>query len=371
MEHFDSPHCGAGQLKGNRLRFQLLILSVLFLPLISLSAQIAPSSELDFLDQEYRKDSLKELALEEIAEGEYLSALDHINAALSLSPEDRELQDLKESIEDLLILEDDHGGKGDIDPDDPNFSDFQKPDEDEVISPDFSQELLTDAQREDPSIKRNAFSLEIGNAYGQAQALYLSDSSLLNESNELPSNPYYRISADAEVFFFKNKRNLGLGVHYKDVPYNQNDVDMLERMFDMTIQYRGFFAETMESRLILGAKAGVGFLGIKEDFNEDDIADGDVSNTTIFVAGLYFSDSLFRYLFKNSTFFKRFVIEMDFDFIFVTSLDDISLSQYSISGGYQFTEHFAVSVFSEAFNTSTSLQNTSSWEFGGRIKLSY
>jgi hypothetical protein len=371
MEQSDSPPSGVGQLKGNLLRFQLLILSVLLLPLISLSAQITPSSELDFLDQEHRKESLKELALEEIAENEYQEALDHVNAALSLSPEDRELQDLKRSIEDLLILEEEHGVLGYIDPEDPNFSDFQKPDEEVIISPDFAEELLTDAQREDPSIKRNAFSLEIGNAYGQTQALYLSDSIVLNETTELPSNPYYRISADAEAFFFKNKRNLGMGIHYKDVPYNQNDVDMLERMFDMTLHYRGFFAETMESRLILGAKAGVGFLGIKEDLNEDNIADGDISNPTIFVAGVYFSDALFRYLFKDSTFFKRLVIEMDFDFIFVASLDDVSLSQYSISAGYQFTDHFAFSVFSEAFNTSTSLQNTNSWEIGGRFKLSY
>ena len=145
----------------------------------------------------------------------------------------------------------------------------------------------------------------------------------------------------------------------------------LKRMFDMTIHFRGFFAETMESRLILGAKVGVGFMGIKEDSDEDEVADGDITTPMIYVGGVYFSDALFRYLFKNSEFFKRLVIEMVFDFIFVASLDDVSLSEYSISAGYQFTDHFSASIFSEAFNTSTSLQNTSSWEIGGRLKLSY
>lgn len=366
MEQPDSPSFGGRLLKRIILRFLIMLL-----PVLSLSAQSTPSADLDFLDQEHRKESLREMALEELAEGEYNMALDHLNAAIALSPADRELQDLKKSIEDLLIMEEEHGEIGEINPEDPDFSNFKKPDEEEIISPDFAQELLSDAQRSDPSVKRNAFSLEIGNAYGKTQPIYLTDTRVLQDVDELPTNPFYRITADMQAFFIKNKRNIGMGIRYKDVPYNQNDVDMLDRMFDMTIHFRGFFAETMESRLILGARAGVGFMGIKEDSDEDEVADGDITTPMIYVGGVYFSDALFRYLFKDSEFFKRLVIEMVFDFIFVASLDDVSLSEYSISAGYQFTDHFSASLFSEAFNTTTSLQNTSSWEIGGRFKLSY
>lgn len=344
---------------------------MLLLPALSLSAQNDSGPDLDFLDQEYRKETLREMALEEIAGAEYEMALSHLNAALSLSPEDTELQDLKKSVEDLILLDQAQERPSEFNPEDPEFSNFKKPDEEEIISPDFAQELLSDAQRDNPSFKRNAFSLEIGNAYGLTQTLYLTGAQVQDTDIGLPSNPFYRISAEVQAFFTPNQRNFGLGIRYKDVPYNKNNADMLERMFDISIHFRGFFAETLESRLILGAKAGVGFLGIKEDEDEDNVADGGVSNQTIFVGGLYFSDALFRYLFKNSKFFKRLIIEMNFDFIFVSSIEDISLSEYSISGGYQITDHLSFFIFSEALNATNNIQNTSSWEIGGRFKLSY
>ncbi|MDC7242214.1 MAG: hypothetical protein PQJ50_17805, partial [Spirochaetales bacterium] len=169
----------------------------------------------------------------------------------------------------------------------------------------------------------------------------------------------------------ESRRNFGLGIRFKDLISNADSVDMLESQFDITAHYRGFFAETMESRLILGVRAGAGYIGIKEDKDEDGEADGDLKTPLVFTGGVYFSDALFRYLFKNSDFFKRFVIEMNFDFIFVTSIEDISLSQLSISAGYEFSDNYKLSVYSEAFNSATDIQDTSMWEAGVRFKMSF
>ncbi|MDC7232096.1 MAG: hypothetical protein PQJ58_02600 [Spirochaetales bacterium] len=348
----------------------MLTASLILISAFSAAAQtVQPSQDYDFLEQEYQKDTLKALALEEIAEGNYNLALNHLNAALALDPDDRELADLRQSVEDLLLLEE-QGEIGETNPEIPDFTEFTRPEE-EIITPDFAQEMLSDSQRQNPAVMRNAFSFELGGAYGMTEPVYLSGVEVLKTEEEFLTNPFYRISAESQFFLVENERNIGIGLRYKDIAYNPDNVDMMERMFDITMHYRGFFAETMESRLILGIKAGAGFLGIKEDLDEDDVADSDTVNTTIFLAGLYFSDALFRYLMPESTFFKRFIIEMNFDFIFVRSLEDISLSQYSISGGYHFPEHWTFSIYSEAFNTSTSIQNTSSIEVGGRIKYSY
>ncbi len=359
---------------GETLKTTGLFLLCLLFPLASLAAQ--NPAEPDLLEREYRKESLRSLALQEISNGEYDKALIHLEAATSLAPDDQSLEDLKRSVEDLILLmaEPEQVLENEEVPDEdvegPDFTQIIRP-EDEVLSYDFAQEMLSEASRQNPKLLRKAFSFEFGVGSGLTQPLYLSSDFVLQDSETVPSHPFSKYSGELRYFFGESRRNFGLGIRFKDLISNADSVDMLESQFDITAHYRGFFAETMESRLILGVRAGAGYIGIKEDKDEDGEADGDLKTPLVFTGGVYFSDALFRYLFKNSDFFKRFVIEMNFDFIFVTSIEDISLSQLSISAGYEFSDNYKLSVYSEAFNSATDIQDTSMWEAGVRFKMSF
>ena len=359
---------------GEQLKLRILLLIGLILPVFTLAAQLNGTSEPDLLEMEYRRESLRAMALDEIGSGEYQQALTHLEAALTLAPDDQELVDLKQSVEDLILLmaEPDQINGDEVveDSEGPDFTTINRP-EDEVLTYDFAQELLSEAQRQNPKVLRKAFTVELGVGSGLTQPLYLSSNFVLQDGETVPSHPFSKYSGEVRYYFGENRRNFGLALRYKDLIDNADSVDMLERQLDFTAHYRGFFAETMESRMILGVKGGFGFMGIKEDKDEDGVADGDITTPLVFTGGIYFSDALFRYLFKNSSFFKRFVIEMNFDFIFVTSIENISLSQLSISAGYEFTDNYKISLYSEAFNTATDIQNTNLWEAGFRFKMSF
>jgi len=340
------------------------------LPLCSLQAQSGAAGESDLLEQQNRKDTLKNLALESISQGKFREALTYLDSAIALAPSEKELQDLRQSVQDILILSEGKTGTGDAVVSDPDFSQLYKPEEnsDKVISPDFARELLTESQKEDPTVNRNHFSLSVGVRSGLTQPVRIFGDVILPQNESTPVHPFSRLSGEAQYFFDESKRRFGVAARYKGTISNQDNIDMLVQQFDVTMHYRSFFAETMESRLILGVKAGIGYLFLNETDKVGKISY--ISHSTI-LTGLYFEDAIFRYLFKKHPFFNKILLDMNFDFYFLSTLDNMSMAQFSIGGGYRFSPHFSFHIFNELFNSTNDFQNSNSWEVGARLKYRY
>jgi hypothetical protein len=325
-------------------------------------------NETDILEQEYRKGRLVDLALSDISKGNYKGALTYLDAAIALSPQETTLYELRLSVLDIVILTEGGDTGSDIDPEDPNFTEFYHPDDEEIITPDFARELLSESQREDPRINRNAFSLTLGGSYGLTQPVYLENNLVLSGDITTPIHPFYRLSVGTRYFFNESVRQFGIAARYKGVFNKEDQTDMLEHQFDFTFHYRGFFAETLESRMILGAKIGVGYLFLKEMENGE-IRPLESHNSLI--AGFYFEDALLRYLFKEQKLFKKIVMEFDFDFIFFSSFNEVSMVQFLMGMGYQFNEDWSLGIFNEIFNSPVNIQETNSWEAGMKLKYTY
>jgi hypothetical protein len=293
-----------------------------------------------------------------------------LDAAIALAPNERSLQELRQSVFEIILLDEGQDTGSDIDPETPNFTDFYIPEEQEIISPDFARELLSEAQRENPGLYRRSFAFTLGGSYGLTQPVYVENGLVLTGEVSSPEHPFSRIFAETEYFFNESERKFGVAARYRGAVHNDDNIDLLDHQFDMTLHIRGYFAETMENRLILGAKMGIGYLFLHEDSTQQD-GRGDLEISSAFVAGVYFEDALLRYLFKNQALFKKLLVDLNFDFFFLSELSDVSMAQYSIGAGYQFTENWKLGIFNEVSNGTSNIQETNSWEAGMKLKYSY
>jgi len=296
--------------------------------------------------------------------------LTYLDSAIALAPYETELQELRQSLLDIVVLTEGNASTGDAAVKDTDFTEFYKPaeDSDKVISPDFAQELLTESQKEDPSINRNHLSLALGVSSGLTQPVQIYGDVILPQDETFPVHPFSRVSGEMQYFLNETERRFGAAVRYKGTVSNQDAIDMLIHQFDVTLHYRGFFAETMENRLILGAKGGLGFLFLNETDKDGRLRQ--VSHSCI-VTGIYFEDALLRYVFKKSPLFNRIILDMNFDFYYLSSLSNMSMAQFSIGGGYRFNPNLSFHVYNEVFNSTNDFQNSNSWEAGARLKYSY
>ena len=342
----------------------VLILFLFCLGGISVFAQLM--NEPDFLEQEYLKESLRAQALDEIAEGEYREALSHLDAAIALDRSDRDLSDLRESLLDIIILEE--GRSLEESTVEPDFSEFNREDEDVVISPDFASDLLTEAQSAHPERTRPAFYVTLGSSMGNTQPISYNSNSEFTADESTPDHPFGKISTEFSYFFNRGRRNIGLSTRYKGVVYNSDNVDILEHQIDFTLNLQGYFSETMENRMILGARAGFGLALVKQ---EDDEGNEDLQTPNVLIAGFYMEDALFRYMFKKSHLFKKIILDLGFDFYFVPDSEYVDLVEFSFGVGYKFNEHWKLSFFTEALNTSSSLEGADSFEAGLKLRYLY
>jgi hypothetical protein len=327
-------------------------------------------NEPDFLEQEYLKESLRAQALDDFAAGKYREALSHLDAALALDPEDRDLSDLRESLLDIIILEEGRSleEQTEENTEEPGFSEFNREDEDVVISPDFASDLLTEAQSAHPERTRPAFYATLGASMGNTKPIRFDANDNFTSDEATPTHPFGRIHSEFSYFFNRGQRNIGFSTRYKAVAFNEDDVDALEHQVDFTLNLQAYFSETMENRLILGARAGFGLVLVRQD---DDDGGRGLDNANVFIAGFYLEDALFRYMFKESSLFKRVIFNLGFDFYFVSDSEYTELTEYNFGLGYRFDDHWTLSFFTEALNTSSSLEGSDSFEAGLKLRYLY
>ena len=341
----------------------VLLLLLICLGIGSLWAQ--QSGEQDFLEQEYLKESLRTQALNEIAAGEYRMALSHLDAAIALDPEDRDLSDLRESLLDIIILEENRSLEESTE--EPDFSEFNREDEDVVISPDFASDLLTEAQSAHPERTRPSFYGTLGISVGNSQPILFNLNNEFEALESSPTHPFGRISTEMSYFFNKGRRNFGFSTRYKGIAYNEDNVDLLNHQLDFTLNLQGYFSETMANRMILGARAGFGLAFL----NKEEEDDKSLEIPTLLIVGFYLEDALFRYMFKKSELFKKIIVNMGFDFYFTSESEYADLAQYSLGVGYKFNEKWTLSFYSEGLNINASLDGASTLELGMKLYYRY
>ncbi len=341
-----------------------LVLFMVLQGAFCLQAQL--QAEPDLLEQEYLKESLRSQALDEISEGRYRDALSHLDAAIALDPEDRDLSDLRESLLDIIILEENR--RQEESTEDPDFSEFNREDEDVVISPDFASDLLTEAQSAHPERSRPSFYATVGLSMGNTQPIAYDSNSAFTADESSPDHPFGSVFTEFSYFFNQGRRHVGFSTRYKGVVYNTDRVDLIESQIDFTMNLQGYFSETMANRMILGARAGFGLTVM----DQEDVEGGlDREIPTVFITGFYLEDALFRYMFKESRLFKKVIFDLGFDFYFIPDSEKADLTKFSFGVGYRFNEHWKLSFFTDALSTSSSLEGYNSFDSGLRLRYLY
>ncbi len=336
-------------------------------PLVFLIPQ--QQEEPDFLDKGYRKVLLKSMALEEIAQGNYRDALEHLDAAASLFPEEEEIRNLRDSVMDILILKENQPSASSLTVK-PEFSSFREESEKEdenFMTPDFAAELLKEAGQLNPEKNRDAFTLSLGSAYGFTQPINWEESTLISQGSQA-DHPFGRISGDVQYFFKESLRNFGFGLRYKGSLYNRDQVDMVEHQINMSFLARGFFSETLENRMIVGVKGGLSIFLMGEHKTG---TQGVFVPFTLFFMGFYIDDALLRYLFKKQDFFKKLIIGFNSDFYFIPASQGFNMVFFNFAVGYRFTPHWDLSLYNEILNTSSNLDSVNAVETGLRLRYRY
>jgi len=349
---------------------KLLPFLLIFLTVFTLSAQDPGQEGADLLDQQYRIDALKNQALDAVGRGAYAEALELLDVAIALDPDDPFLRELRQSVRELSIIAGPVSEVPGVDTTEPDFTELKEiyqetEEEPPVEKPDFAEELFAGKQFDSPEQYRDAFRTSLGFGWGNTSSVYLEDEQFNSETEDSPSHPFLGINGDLQYFLPAMDRVFGINFRYKGVLMNPDGTDMLLHQADMAFLFRGFFVETPRARTILGLRFGVSLLLLNKLEDEE----REMTMPTALTFGLFYSDPILRYIFKNSRFAEKLIMDLSLDFYYMTLMETTNLIEYSFGLNYQISKRFRLGVQSQLFNTSNTFQSLSTWDVG--MKLTY
>ena len=183
------------------MRTGLLLILLLLMPLLSLQAQQNGSGD-DILERQFMLEDPEVPALDAMSRGEIAEALDILDTAIALSPDDTVLREMRLSLREMQMLKEDEPVSVDEDTSTPSFYDppaGREDEETEVETPDFAGELFAGAQFVNPYDNREAFIGVLGFHYGRSRPVYLEDDMFYPHGASAEDNPEYGLFGDLPV----------------------------------------------------------------------------------------------------------------------------------------------------------------------------
>lgn len=344
---------------------------ILFLLLCStfLSAQVLDDSS-DILERQYQVDAMKTRALDALSRGDFSEALELLDTAIALAPQDPLLQNMKVSARELQIISEDVTVPTVLDTDQPIFYTLSPRavnpvDEDAIESPDFVEELVESRQLTSFEEYRDALTISIGGQWEESRSIYLEDDVLYQDDSIESVTQAFNLFGDLQYYFESVDRALGVNARYYGNIYNPEDGDILFHQMDLGIMMRGFFQESVDARSSLGFRFGVGLLFLNEYIDSEK----DLVSANALTFGVFYSDAIFRHIFRKSDFFRKLMFDIGVDYYYLTQSEYSYMIRSNGVLAYQFSPGFRLGVSGRLVSTAQDIQVLSAWSMG--LQLSY
>lgn len=315
---------------------------------------------------------MKTQVLDALSQGDFTEALEILDAAIVLVPQDSLLQDMRVSVRELQILSEKETVPTLLNTDQYVFYEPGSPGEnpgDEAIieSPDFVEELVESRQITSFEEARDAFIVSIGGQWEESRSIYLEDDALYQHDSIGTMSPTPGLFGDLQYYLKSVDRALGVNARYYGNLYNPEYGDILFHQMDLGIMLRGFFLESEEARSSMGFRFGVSLLFLNE--YKESVKDLVSANALTF--GVFYSDALFRHIFRKSNFFRKLMFDIGMDYYYLTQSENSYMIRSNAVLAYQFSPGFRLGVSGRLVSTAQDIQVLSAWSMGLQLTYSH